>query len=81
MEGTWSVDDLRRAFVAGAQWWEWQRTWATMWPSDRDKAELEAEARFPGGRPPNNGFQPTAGAGRSGTLFDESDAQSSTGGG
>lgn len=70
MEGTWAADDLRRAFVAGAQWWEYHRTWATMWPSDRDKAEEEAERRFPGGRPPNNEFQPIAEARRFGTLFD-----------
>jgi len=60
MEGLWTADDLRRAFVAGAAWWEYHRTWATMWPSDRDKAEAEAERRFPGGRPPNNGFHLTA---------------------
>ena len=33
------------AFVQGAQWWEYQRTGATMWPSDRNLAEDEAEKR------------------------------------
>jgi hypothetical protein len=50
--GSWPADDLRRAFVAGAQWWEYIATGGfTMWPSDRDKAEEEAEERYPNGRP------------------------------
>jgi hypothetical protein len=52
LEGTWPADDLRRAFVEGAQWWEFESTGATMWPSDRDMAEAEAERRFPGGQRP-----------------------------
>jgi hypothetical protein len=32
-------------------------------------------------RASNYGFQPTAGAGRSGTLFDQSEVEPSTGGG
>ena len=31
--------------------------------------------------PSNHGFQPTAGAGRSGSLFDQSEVEPSTGGG
>ena len=38
--------DLIIAFVRGAQWWEFHRTGATMWPSDRDIAEAEAAKRF-----------------------------------
>ncbi len=50
--GYWPRDDLRRAFVDGAKWWEFYRTGATMWPSDRDQAEAEAERKYPGGRKP-----------------------------
>ena len=45
--GRWPKDDLRRAFVTGAAWWEYESRGATMWASDRDKAEAEAERRFP----------------------------------
>lgn len=48
-DGDWPADDLRRAFVAGVQWWEYEKEKATMWDSDRDKAEAEAEKRYPGG--------------------------------
>lgn len=50
-EGTWAADDLRRAFVACAAWWEYQTSRATMWGSDRNEAENEAERRYPAGRP------------------------------
>lgn len=46
LEGTWSADDLRRAFVAGAKWWEFVSRAATMWPSDVRGAEEEAEKRY-----------------------------------
>ena len=36
-----------RSFVAGAAWWEFHETKATMWASDRDKAWEHAAARFP----------------------------------
>ena len=49
LEGTWPEDDIRRAFVAGAQWWEDHTTGATMWSSDRCIAEDEAERRYPDG--------------------------------
>lgn len=52
IEGTWLPDDLRRAFVNGAQWWEYHSTGATMWGSDRALAEEEAEKRFPDGKLP-----------------------------
>jgi hypothetical protein len=52
LDGTWPADDLRRAFVAGAAWHEYQSTGFTMWRSDRDVAESEAERRYPGGLPP-----------------------------
>ena len=56
MEGTWAADDLRRAIVAGAKWWNYVSTGFTMFSSERNEAEGEAERRYPGGRPPNNGF-------------------------
>jgi hypothetical protein len=53
IEGEWSADDLRRAFVAGAAWWEYETSRATMWASDRNEAENEAERRYPGGKLPD----------------------------
>ena len=52
VEGSWPADDLRRAFVAGAVWWEWHEKEATMWNSDRRLAEARAEEFYPGGRLP-----------------------------
>lgn len=46
-EGTWPVTYLGRAFVKGAKWQEYSATGATMWASDRDRAEQEALRRFP----------------------------------
>lgn len=43
-------DPLVIAFVQGAQWWEYQREKATMWPSDRQRATEEAEIRADAGR-------------------------------
>ena len=37
------------AFVQGAQWWEYHKTGATMWASDRDQAAGEAETRLSNG--------------------------------
>jgi hypothetical protein len=51
-DGQWARDDLRRAFVAGAKWWEFWRSGGTMWRSDQDKAEAEAERRYPEGKVP-----------------------------
>jgi len=45
-EGTWPKNDVRRAFVAGAKWWEFKRTGATMWQSDQTLAEEEATRRY-----------------------------------
>ena len=42
-------DSLVIAFAQGAQWWEYHRTGATMWPSDRDQAEGEAETKLANG--------------------------------
>jgi hypothetical protein len=59
---SWADDDLRRAFVAGAAFWEFHQTGGTIWSSDRDIAEDEAERRYPEGRPgpcihvPENGI-------------------------
>ncbi len=46
IEGTWPENDIRRAFVAGAKWWEFHKTEFTMWNSDRRLAEKEAEKRY-----------------------------------
>lgn len=51
--GLWSPDDPRRAFVAGAEWAEFAAKGATMWRSDVDEAEAEAERRYPA---PDQGF-------------------------
>lgn len=45
-DGKWPNNDPRSAFVAGAAWWEFTKTGATIWASDRDRAEAEAERRF-----------------------------------
>lgn len=50
--GTWAGDDVRRWFVDGASWWEFTKTGCTMWPSDRDRAEAEAESRLAGSKAP-----------------------------
>lgn len=50
VQGWWPEDDLRRAFVAGAKWWEFEKTGATMWTSDVRKMEGVAELRYPGGK-------------------------------
>jgi hypothetical protein len=50
--GTLPLDDLRRAFAEGVAWSEWALHGATIiWQDDREKAEAEAERRYPGGRP------------------------------
>ena len=45
----WADDDLRRVFVAGASWMYLQTVGATMWTTEREEAEAEAERRYPGG--------------------------------
>ena len=52
IEGTLPADDLRRAFVMGAKWWEWHDKGATMFGSDVRLAEEKAEECFPGGKVP-----------------------------
>ena len=47
--GSVTPDALIVAFVQGAQWWEYHKTGATMWASDRDRAEGEAEKRAANG--------------------------------
>jgi hypothetical protein len=47
VEGTWSPDDIRRAFVEGAKWWEYAKTGGTMWQSDIDHTEEVATKRYP----------------------------------
>ena len=46
IEGYWDKDDIRRVFVAGAKWWEFESRGATMWNSDVRKAETEATRRY-----------------------------------
>ena len=41
-EGIWPEFCLQRAFVKGAEWWEWRKSNATMWSSDRKEAEIAA---------------------------------------
>jgi hypothetical protein len=50
VEGEWPEDDLRRAFVAGAAWWEFHKKGATMWQSDRALVEGVADNRYPNGK-------------------------------
>jgi len=50
--GRWGPRVRRRAFVEGATWWEYTKTGATMWPSDRTQAEQEAERRYAAPAPP-----------------------------
>ena len=47
--GAVTPDALIIAFTQGAQWWEHYKTGATMWASDRDIAEAEAETRTANG--------------------------------
>lgn len=54
IEGSWPEDYIRRAFVAGAKWWEYHSTQFTMWQSDRNLAEQEAERRYPNGKVKGN---------------------------
>lgn len=52
IDGYWPRDDLRRAFVLGAKWWEFHKEGATMWQSDIRIAEQAAEDRYPNGKLP-----------------------------
>ncbi len=45
VNGSVTPDALIVAFVQGAQWWEWRKTGATMWASDRNEAEYVAEIK------------------------------------
>ena len=47
MLGDWPANDPRRAFVAGASWRAWDMEGWTLFGSERDKAEEEAERRYP----------------------------------
>lgn len=49
LDGYLPANDIRRAFVMGAKWWEYHSTGFTMFGSDRNLAEAEAEKRYPGG--------------------------------
>jgi hypothetical protein len=46
IEGTLPENDLRRAFVAGCKFWEYYSTGCTMWQSDLELAEAEANDRY-----------------------------------
>lgn len=45
-EGSLHENDLRRAFVAGCKFWEYYSTGCTMWQSDLELAETEANDRY-----------------------------------
>lgn len=47
--GSVTPDALIVAFVQGAQWWEYHKSGATMWGSDRDEAEGAAQKRAANG--------------------------------
>lgn len=51
-QGSWPEHCEQRAFVEGAQWWQFHSRGSTMFPSERDKAEAEAIRRF--GLPKND---------------------------
>lgn len=38
--------ELHKAFVAGAKWWEYYNSGFTMWDDDIRQAEAEAEKRY-----------------------------------
>ena len=61
-KGSWSADDLRRAFVAGAAWRLYRATRSTPFSAERDEMEAEAEWRYPGGRPRGDATTPRAAA-------------------
>lgn len=54
VEGYLPTDDLWRAFVMGAKWWEWHDKGATMFNSDVRLAEAKAEEHYPGGKLPRS---------------------------
>lgn len=45
-EGTWPKNDIRRAFVAGVAWWQYDEYGFSMWTNERRRAEKEAEKRY-----------------------------------
>lgn len=45
-QGTWQDDCVQRAFVAGAEWWQFHANGSTMFGSERDEAEQEAVKRY-----------------------------------
>ena len=46
INGTWQMDDPRRAFVDGAKWMLWQLKGCTMFAAEVDIAEREANRRY-----------------------------------
>ena len=46
IRGTWPLSCQQRAFVEGAQWWQFYYRASTMFPSERDEAEAEAVRRY-----------------------------------
>lgn len=44
--GLWPDECIQRAFVEGANWWEYAQNDHTMWPSDQEIAEQEAIRRY-----------------------------------
>lgn len=50
IKGHWAAGDIRRAFVAGATWWEFTDKGATMWQSDRELTETKATEKYGEGK-------------------------------
>lgn len=44
--GMWPQSCVQRAFVEGAQWWQFHGHGSTMFGSERDEAEVEAVNRY-----------------------------------
>lgn len=55
-EGTWPADYIGRSFVDGASWWQFHHNGSTMFVSEREEAEAEAERRY---GPPLSPVEPT----------------------
>lgn len=45
-KGTWPDDCVQRAFVRGAQWWQFHSQGSTMFGDERRTAEDEAVKRY-----------------------------------
>lgn len=46
LKGSLPNDDCRRAFIEGAKWWQFHHNGSTMFSSEQDEAEAEANRRY-----------------------------------